>query len=850
MPNPNEPSVDLREPDLYQEYFHVDRVPREISELMPWSGRMAPGVIDCKNGSYLTSFQIRGRDQESATESEIGGVHWQLSRALMQLQSPSALWYEMRRLPSLEYPPSVGTNLCAWMIDAERRRVFQAEGAHFETECFLTLGYRPPSLMEHVWTRFLYTHMPKRLEAYDAAALEGFLAQADRFRDLLKSVIPYVTPLDDAAFQRYLVWCCTMRDRPVHVEDTDLDWYLPEKDLVPGHYPLLRDGLGPDEHLRVCTIRTFPNETFAGMVDALQNVNFQMRFVARTKPLDQVTAERVLKSIEKQYYTTEVTFGSMIAQVLRGTVSRVRGSHGALYAADTDLARQENYASLVRYGSWTCSVVLCNADLVELNRQMRVVDAIIHGIGLGCKWETSNAVDAWCATQPGNWEANPVQPIINTLNDVHLKVISVPWAGTRWNTHLQGPALFMTQTHHYTPFRVSLWEGDVGNTVFVGGLGSGKSTKFLFALAQLVARYLPTPQAFIIEVQPGAKALTYAMGGQYFDLATDGIGFQPLRGIDREPIRRRMQGWVEDRYTEQGLVVTPEDRQETWRALQSLATAPVHQRTLTGLMLTLQRRHLREAIRYYTIDGPHGSLLDADHDDLPRGTWQACDVKGLLDRKAIIPAVISYVLYRWEDCLDGRPTVIACDDCAKYLGFPCFVEIFDSLMRLDRKNNLAIWFSTQTAEDLRTLPLASLIFDSCMRRLIFPNAAAMDSINDEVYDALRLNALKRRQVARSQPKTQFLFDSPEGSRMCDLDLDGLTLGLCGANSDADRKLVDTVYAAAGAAGFLEAFAAAKGLSAQYTALREEVYAAWVLARESAPDESPLGSAESGAVARR
>ena len=381
--------------------------------------------------------------------------------------------------------------------------------------------------------------------------------------------------------------------------------------------------------------------------------------------------------------------------------------------------------------------------------------------------------------------------------------------------------LFYAKTNGNTPFRVSLWVGDVGNTLFVGPIGSGKSTDILFALSQFIARY-QRAQGYVLEVGASGKALTYAMGGQYFDLGSHDLAFQPLRSIADEQVRRWAHTWVEDRFTEQGHVVTPEDRNELWRALGNLATAPEHQRTLTGLMLTLQSRELREALKYYTLDGPHGLLLDADVDSLPRGTFQGFDVKGLLDKPRVVPAVLSYILHRLEGCLDGSPTVLVCDDFAKYFAFPVFVDILDSLLRLRRKDNLAIWFSTQTGADILGTTIAKLVLDSCMTRIVLPNPAALDAPNDEVYAALRMNRRQRRLIARAQPKCQFYFDSPQGSRLCDLPLDGITLAVCGANSDEDRKLVDRVYAEVGPERFLEAFARAKGLEQAFTTLTQEV----------------------------
>jgi type IV secretion system protein VirB4 len=229
-------------------------------------------------------------------------------------------------------------------------------------------------------------------------------------------------------------------------------------------------------------------------------------------------------------------------------------------------------------------------------------------------------------------------------------------------------------------------------------------------------------------------------------------------------------------------------------------------------------------------------LLDADTDGLPRGTFQGFDVKALLDKPRIVPAVLTYIIHRIEGCLDGSPTVLLCDDFAKYFNFPVFLDLLDNLFRLRPKDNLAVWMSTQTGADILGTKLAQLVLDSCMTRLLFPNAAALDEANDAVYrGALRMNVRQRRLIARGEPRTQFYFDSPQGSQMCHLRLDGLTLAVCGANSDADRKLVDQVYAQAGPQGFLEAFAEAKGLKAEYDDLAKEVNDAWNPGRAGADD---------------
>ena len=68
-------------------------------------------------------------------------------------------------------------------------------------------------------------------------------------------------------------------------------------------------------------------------------------------------------------------------------------------------------------------------------------------------------------------------------------------------------------------------------------------------VSQFVARYARA-QGYILEVGASGKALTYAMGGQYYDLGSPEMAFQPLRDIDDEQARRWAHEWVQDRFTE------------------------------------------------------------------------------------------------------------------------------------------------------------------------------------------------------------------------------------------------------------------------------------------------------------
>src|SRR3546814_19589370 len=111
----------------------------------------------------------------------------------------------------------------------------------------------------------------------------------------------------------------------------------------------------------------------------------------------------------------------------------------------------------------------------------------------------------------------------------------------------------------------------------------------------------------------GGAHQALGLGGDH-DGEARAIAFQPLRHIDRGDERAWAAEWIAALLTHEHVAVTPEIKESIWSALNSLATATVEERTLTGLALLLQSTALRSALAPYPLEGPSGRLLHAPDD--------------------------------------------------------------------------------------------------------------------------------------------------------------------------------------------------------------------------------------------
>ena len=192
---------------------------------------------------------------------------------------------------------------------------------------------------------------------------------------------------------------------------------------------------------------------------------------------------------------------------------------------------------------------------------------------------------------PGNPYANVRQPIVHTLNLAHMMPVSAVWAGPEGNAHLHAPALMMTQTRGSTPFRLDLHVGDVGHTLVVGPTGAGKSV--LLALLALQFRRFIGAQVDLSTRAARPAPPCWQCGGALLDLALDGDAGVPAAGRHRQTRGDRLCARMGDGLlVNEGVAITPEVKDAVWTALQSLASAPRAERTLTGLAVLTQSNAL------------------------------------------------------------------------------------------------------------------------------------------------------------------------------------------------------------------------------------------------------------------
>ncbi|TPG51786.1 conjugal transfer protein TrbE [Sphingomonas glacialis] len=783
-----------------------------LADFLPWVALAAPGVVLNKDGSFQRTAHFRGPDLDSATPSELVAVTHRLNNALRRLGTGWAVFVEAQRSPTLDYPQSTFPDAASELVDLERREQFREEGAHFESRYYLTLLWMPPP--EDATRAEGWLYEGRSSSGVDPEALlSGFIDRADRVLHLVEGFMPEVGWLDDAETLTFLHSTVSTKRQRVRVPETPvyLDALLSDEPLTGGLEPKLGA-----QHLRTLTITGFPTETFPGLLDELNRMAFPYRWSTRAIMLDKTDATKVLGKIRRQWFAKRKSVAAILKEVMTNEASVLTDSDAANKATDADIALQELGADQAGIAYVTATVTVWDRDLVSASEKLRLVEKVIQGRDFTCMVEGLNAVEAWLGSLPGQVYANVRQPPISTLNLAHLMPLSAVWAGAERDEHFGLPPLLHARTEGSTPFRLSLHVGDVGHSLIVGPTGAGKSV--LLGVMALQFRRYPENQIFAFDFGGSIRAATLAMGGDWQDLGHalhddehgSAVTLQPLAHIDEASERAWAAEWLSAILAGEGVGIDPQVKDHVWSALNSLATAPVTERTLTGLAVLLQSQKLKQALAPYLVGGPWGRLLDAESEFLGQASVQAFETEGLVGA-ASAAAVLSYLFHRIEGRLDGRPTMIIIDEGWLVLDSQAFAAQLREWLKTLRKKNASVIFATQSLADIETSAIAPAIIESCPTRIFLPNERATEPQIARIYERFGLNARQIDILARATAKRDYYCQSRRGNRLFDLGLGEVALAFAAASSKTDQRRIAELLTEHGREDFARAWLRHRGL---------------------------------------
>ncbi|MGD9153318.1 MAG: conjugal transfer protein TrbE [Gammaproteobacteria bacterium] len=791
--------------------------PDRLADLLPWAALIAPGIVLNKDGSLQRTLSFRGPDLASSTEPQLVSITARLNNALKRFGSGWTMYIEARRQPYTSYPATSSfPDPVSWLVDAERRDRFEHSGISFESYYYLTLQYLPPEETTTKISKLFVTKTNNAAQTNKTAqqeSLDFFQIATQRFYNILQDFMFEVAFLNDDETLTYLHSTISTKNHIIKAPEIPmyLDAFLADTPLITGISPQLGD-----YHIKTISVLGFPFATQPALLDQLNQLSINYRWMTRFIPLDKLEAEKQLKRYKQKWFAKRKGMLNLLQEVFTKSESQLLDTASVEKTKDADEALKELAEDYVSFGYYTATVTVMDKNLEKATAMRHEVEKIINSLGFTTIAETFNAVEAWLSSLPGQAYANVRKPILHTLNLAHLMPFSATWSGQKQDYHLQASSLMYVHTHGRTPFRFTLHIGDVGHTMIIGPTGSGKSV-LLTTLALQFRRY-KNAQVFVFDKGGSFLATTIGVDGGYYELGKRDqqnkqyLEFQPLANIDDEAEKIWAAEWLLGLLINEEITINPEVKSAIWEALSSLAQMPKHQHTLTGLCALVQNQMIRDALSTYTVSGPFGHILDAEHEIECGNSLQCYEMEELMTMPSIIAPILSYLFHRLEKRFTGAPTLLVLDEAWLFLDHPIFASKVRNWLKSLRKKNVSVVFATQSVDDIIKSNIASALLEACPARILLPNDRTLEPQIKTAYEKLGLNEQQLSILATAIPKKQYYYTSRLGNRLFDLELGPVAMSFCAASTPKDQQIVKEIIAKHGRKNFLPNYLSRKNLN--------------------------------------
>jgi type IV secretion system protein VirB4 len=760
--------------------------PADPADILNWAYLVDPGVILMKDGSFLAGWRYRGPDTAAATGEELDLLSAHVNDALLPFTDRWMLHVDAVRKPARNYAGELAGGFpeaVTRLIDAERRASYESAGQYFETEYYLVVTHTPPpELFSRLGALFV---KGSDLWGVDwSLVLEHFQGSVQSLENQLSGWLR-MERLDSDALLTHLHGCLTGLHHEVRAPShgSYLNCVLADQPILGGFQPQV-GGL----HVRPVAVMSYPS-TDPGVLDFLNHLGLAYRWSSRVIPFGQAAAEKEIKKHQLNWFKKQKGLAQWVREILSNSKPRSREEaerwidrHARRMEDDTGEALAENASGEVRFCRYTSTIVVMEEDPRHADYVASQIVKGLNDAGFPAHVETVNALEAYLGSLPGHGYANLRRHLLSSANVADLLPTTGIWPGLANNPsrHFSAgsPALMWTATDGSTPFRLNLHDSDVGHTLVIGKTGAGKSV-LVESLAAQWMRY-PDAQLFYFDHGYSAWLLATACGWTHYAIAAgrvDSLGFQPLGRIDDSAERAWAAEWLEVLFGLHGITLEPSQRRRIDAALRLLAGMDREHRTLTDLRVQLQDEELQEALRFYTIEGNLGYLLDAKTDCLDDAAVQVFELKHLLEMgdRVLIPTLL-YLFRRVERRLEaGRPTLIPIEELWAPLLRSVFANRISQWLLTLRKQNAAVMLVAHSVQQLQDLPNRQVITESCPTKIFLPNPDAKTTETRQLYAELGLNAREIDVIAESVPKRHYYFKSPRGSRRFELALGPLAL---------------------------------------------------------------------------
>lgn len=766
-----------------------------LSDLLMYAKMIDQGIILQSDGSFLCAFWFRGSDLETSTDEELSILSAALNNGFNLLGSGWMFHVDTVRYSATDYTARdecFFTHASHILIDEERRELYENERNHFENMYVISFTYKPKIDIGSKMGLFFRSENSNIDNNDYSYHLKYFKNKIGEVSEILTHELNFEI-MDSHSLMSYISWAITGEAVDIKLPikyGVFLKYLLASKDLIGGENPKIGD-----KYIRAITIMGFPNESYPGILDRLNYVDFEYRFNTRFIMISQYEGSKMIDKISNLWCQKRVSAMDTVKMSLSIESNVKVDKNSESNYIDATSAKFLNESGSVKFGFYTSTVIIMDEDINVVERNAAQIRSIFRAIGFQSQVERHHSIEAFLGSLPGYSYANVRKWLIHSLNVADIMPSTSIWSGLTHNPCSfyanNNPPLFYARTNGHTPMRISLHVEDNGHTLIIGPTGSGKSTLLNFIIAQHF-RY-KNSRVFVFDKNRSSLPLCYSSGGVFYDIGevSNEVYFQPLSSLESDLDFDFAINWVEELCKLNGLNDRFNDnhRKSITKALTLMQKETLlDRRTISYLRHLVQdydgeiadildnfSQEMREVER--STSGKSGfmnKIFDSNSDTVQvnKSSFTVFEMSRLMELgdKVVIPALrylIHVVSKQFDSC---EPTLMIFDESFLFFKHPLFRERIIEWIKTMRKFNVAIVFATTELADLfRYDDLRSALKTNCATKIFLPNRKATTGDISVQYQSMGLNEKQIELIAHGV-RSEYFYMSDLGTRRFTLDL--------------------------------------------------------------------------------
>ena len=726
-------------------------------------------VVLTKRQDLFTVLRVPGIDPECLDASQLTYIVQRFESSLRSLGPEYRIYqYILKRaapeLPSPEKPSPISARRAAWLGE-------RADSLYSIELYMVVLRTRTlqDSSMRNVLSRFSTKQ-----------TLEISRVELSRESDALTTAVnSVVVQLQDTArphvlgrretmhfLQRLVNYTPWKVDTVPAVQDFHVDQQIAQSGVECWPRHLSQD----DQCIKVLSLSELPAQTFSHLLRGLLSI--PCGFVVCTQWQRQ-NNHKMRSEIDRKRRHYHLAKTSMLSYVGGGADTK---EHEILID-DSKTAVVEELNRCLRemevnenfFGRFSLTVTLYHADQSLLKRCVAKMAEVFSTHDARLTEETYNMLNAWLSMVPGNYANSFRSLLLLNTNYADLSFLFAPATGSVRNEHLDKPCLAVLETREAAPYFLNLHYQDVGHTLVLGAIGSGKS----FLENFLTAAYQEyEPYTVIFDLGGSYQRLTREFEGSYLHVGKDQrftinpFSLAPTKD-NLEFLFSFIRVLVEGRHYR----MDSEELKDLHRAIADLYELAPETRRLSALARSVKRSY-GKLLDEWTGDGRLAKYFDNAHDNLSVARFQTFDFEGM-DQQEILEPLLFYILHRanasiYDRAQHATPKLFVFDEAWRFFRNPTTRAYIVEALKTWRKRNAAMILATQSGDDLLREEMLSVIAESCFTKIFLANPGMDATVYREVF---HLNETEAHSIARLVPKQQFLLKRPDLAKVLNLHVD-------------------------------------------------------------------------------